>query len=88
MGLDPGTPGPSPGPKAGTKPLSHPGIPWPSKLKSVTLCRDSVGFCLFVCVISLRGLEKYSRGWGFNPPSYKYMPSSSPFSVYLLAKQV
>ena len=27
MGLDPGTPGSRPGPKAGTKPLSHPGIP-------------------------------------------------------------
>ena len=26
-GLDPGTPGSCPGPKAGTKPLSHPGIP-------------------------------------------------------------
>ena len=27
MGLDPGTPGLRPGPKAGAKPLSHPGIP-------------------------------------------------------------
>ena len=26
MGLDPGTPGSCPGPKAGAKPLSHPGI--------------------------------------------------------------
>ena len=26
-GLDPGTPGLHPGPKAGAKPLSHPGIP-------------------------------------------------------------
>ena len=26
-GLDPGSPGLCPGPKAGTKPLSHPGIP-------------------------------------------------------------
>ena len=26
-GLDPGTPGSRPGPKAGVKPLSHPGIP-------------------------------------------------------------
>ena len=29
MGLDPGTPGLRPGPKAGAKPLSHPGIPLP-----------------------------------------------------------
>ena len=28
VGLDPGTPGSCPGPKAGPKPLSHPGIPW------------------------------------------------------------
>ena len=27
LGLDPGTPGLRPGPKAGAKPLSHPGIP-------------------------------------------------------------
>ena len=26
-GLDPGTPGSCPGPKAGAKPLCHPGIP-------------------------------------------------------------
>ena len=27
VGLNPGTPGSCPGPKAGAKPLSHPGIP-------------------------------------------------------------
>ena len=27
VGLDPRTPGSHPGPKAGTKPLSHPGVP-------------------------------------------------------------
>ena len=27
MGFDPGSPGSRPGPKAGTKPLHHPGIP-------------------------------------------------------------
>ena len=27
VGLDPGSPGSHPGPKAGAKPLSHPGIP-------------------------------------------------------------
>ena len=27
VGLHPRTPGPRPGPKAGTKPLNHPGIP-------------------------------------------------------------
>ena len=29
MGLDPGSPGSRPGPKAGAKPLRHPGIPLP-----------------------------------------------------------
>ena len=28
VGLNPGTPGSHPGPKADTKPLSHPGIPY------------------------------------------------------------
>ena len=32
-GLDPGTPGLCPGPKAGAKPLSHPGIPLKTFLK-------------------------------------------------------
>ena len=27
MGFDPGSPGSGPGPKAGAKPLGHPGIP-------------------------------------------------------------
>ena len=34
VGLDPGTPGSRPGPKAGTKLLSHPGIPKKLLLKS------------------------------------------------------
>ena len=29
VGLDPGSPGSGPGPKAGAKPLGHPGIPIP-----------------------------------------------------------
>ena len=28
VGLDPGTPGSCPGPKADAQPLSHPGVPW------------------------------------------------------------
>ena len=34
-GLDPGTPGLCPGPKAGTKLLSHPGIPQSGLLENV-----------------------------------------------------
>ena len=33
VGLDPGSPGSCPGPKAGTKPLSHPGIPYSNGFK-------------------------------------------------------
>ena len=36
MGLDPRTPGSRPGPKAGAKPLSHPGIPFVVILKKVS----------------------------------------------------
>ena len=32
VGFDPGSPGSRPGPKAGAKPLRHPGIPWVSSL--------------------------------------------------------
>ena len=33
VGLDPGSPGSRPGPKAGAKPLSHPGVPRSSFMK-------------------------------------------------------
>ena len=33
VGFDPGSPGSRPGPKAGAKPLRHPGIPWKNILK-------------------------------------------------------
>ena len=36
MELDPGTPGLRPGPKAGAKPLSHPGIPFKQSFKQGT----------------------------------------------------
>ena len=35
VGFDPGSPGSRPGPKAGAKPLRHPGIPHPCTLKAV-----------------------------------------------------
>ena len=35
VGLDPGTPGSCPGPKAGAKPLSHSGIPITLFLKKI-----------------------------------------------------
>ena len=38
VGFDPGSPGSRPGPKAGAKPLRHPGIPGPAFLSSLKLC--------------------------------------------------
>ena len=44
VGLDPRTPGSCPGPKAGAKPLSHPGIPkwiisiWERKSPALVMC--------------------------------------------------
>ena len=37
VGLDPGTPGSHPRPKAGAKPLSHPGIPFNYNSKLILL---------------------------------------------------
>ena len=48
-GLDPGSPGSRPGPKAGAKALSHPGIPSFVFLTFLLLCLgvDLLGFILF-----------------------------------------
>ena len=43
MGLDPRTPGSRPGPKAGAKPLSHPGIPSFFFLRFYLFMRDIEG---------------------------------------------
>ena len=37
MGLDPGTPGSCPEPKAGAQPLNHPGIPVLFRYRSMTI---------------------------------------------------
>ena len=44
VGLDPGTPGSCPGPKAGAKLLSHPGIP-------------AIGILMGDCIESIDGIE-------------------------------
>ena len=46
VGFDPGSPGSRPGPKAGTKPLRHPGIPTPmfiAECPQYPNCRRSHG---------------------------------------------
>ena len=45
VGLDPWTPGSCPGPKAGTKLLSHPGIPALSFDKEATPAGPGAGDC-------------------------------------------
>ena len=52
VGLDPGTPGSRPGPKAGAKPLSHPRIP--SHVVLITICFImSEAEHLFICLKAL-----------------------------------
>ena len=50
--FDPGSPGPRPGPKAGTKPLHHPGIPIKLISKYFFLLLLEVGF-LYHCILWL-----------------------------------
>ena len=46
MGLDPGSPGSRPGPKADAKPLSHPGIPYHFSFNCIFFLQT----CLFLCI--------------------------------------
>ena len=48
VGFDPGSPGSRPGPKAGAKPLRHPGIPPPSFLIS-SLTHFAAFFFIVLC---------------------------------------
>ena len=41
VGFDPWSPGSHPGPKAGAKPLRHPGIPWVLVLMQPLICLGS-----------------------------------------------
>ena len=41
MGLDPGTPGPRPGPKADAQPVNHPGIPKLGFLKKILFIHET-----------------------------------------------
>ena len=50
VGFDPGSPGSRPGPKAGTKPLRHPGIPFFSFL--IWLIQDQIIFGIEVFAFS------------------------------------
>ena len=55
VGFDPGSPGSRPGPKAGAKPLRHPGIP-ESKFNNHYQCT------FLVCALIIYSLEKYLAG--------------------------
>ena len=56
VGLDPWTPGSCPGPKAGAKLLSHPGIPYSWTLKVLV----ELLFCLYESELYRFGVEKRS----------------------------
>ena len=47
VGLNPGTPGSCPGPKAGGKPLSHPGVPLPTIFKAKDLVSATYNIMIF-----------------------------------------
>ena len=53
VGLDPGTPGSHPGPKAGAQPLSHPGIPqtWSFLIRSLKP-QNNKGQNLYIKIIN------------------------------------
>ena len=59
VGFDPGSPGSRPGPKAGAKPLRHPGIP-------VTPYLYTLMHCLCICIHGLSDLMEHSHVMG--PP--------------------
>ena len=50
VGFDPGSPGSRPGPKAGAKPLRHPGIPCAYIFKGLTLLLEGIALSLLVRV--------------------------------------
>ena len=54
MGFDPGTPGSCPRPKAGAKPLSHPGIPILKQLKAILVLHGPQ-----LGIIRLKGTTKF-----------------------------
>ena len=47
VGFDPGSPGSRPGPKAGAKPLRHPGIPVRTYLKVIVL-QPKIHWCFWL----------------------------------------
>ena len=50
VGIDPGSPGSGPGPKAGAKPLRHPGIPDFISLTFVLLCYSKSYLIVYAAV--------------------------------------
>ena len=61
VGFDPGSPGSRPGPKAGAKPLRHPGIPalYFSLIRSIN--DRSTDLNLFLNIFSSKNLLKLKR---------------------------
>ena len=53
VGFDPGSPGSRPGPKAGAKPLRHPGIPYTAFLKEHAVVTVPAGLAQIQCQVML-----------------------------------
>ncbi|CAD7679978.1 unnamed protein product [Nyctereutes procyonoides] len=67
VGFDPGSPGSRPGPKAGAKPLRHPGIPTLSfkEAKILKKYKDSKGVLLTTCKTCNRTVKHHGKSRSF-----------------------
>ena len=64
-GFEPGSPGSRPGPKAGAKPLRHPGIPEASYLDEVPIVHFCFCFpCLHRGILQEVAVAKFKKGVG------------------------
>ena len=81
--LDPGTPGLRPGPKAGAKPLSHPGIPSPSLFKcNFISCRKLfLTPTMFTCVESTALINTICVALSVLHCNHKFNHLTLPFAV-------
>ena len=63
MGFDPGSPGSRPGPKAGAKPLRHPGIPIPRYLMLLGAIVNGIDSLISLSSVSLLVYRNATDFW-------------------------
>ena len=88
MALDPGTPESGPGPKAGTKPLSHPGIPL-SLMSYDRLLYPSTQDVERLDKIVVKNMTIGVRQNKFEPCDLrKFLTSQSPVFLHLVDREI